>query len=62
MAAKVVITRENCRTSTKLMMVDNTKVTNYNRFLPLQPREKFCDVCEKMLSLQKIHSEQHQLR
>lgn len=33
MVVNVVIIRENCRISTKLRLVDNNKVTNYNGFI-----------------------------
>ena len=58
----VVIIRENYRISTKLRLVDNNKVTNYNGFIAAVT-QKICDVCENHAAADEIfHSEQHQLR
>jgi len=53
---------ENCHKSTKLRLVGNNEVTNYNGFIAAVAR-KICDVCEnRARHTPDYYGEEHQLR
>lgn len=53
----VVIIRENYRISTKLRLVDNNKVTNYNGFIAAVTQKKSVMFVKTMLPLTEIFSQ-----